>query len=80
MQPFLKKTKEASVAAPVDHVKREPDSEIEADYDSLESAAADLFEAFRKNDAKMGAAALRAAFELADSEPHHEGPYLEGSG
>lgn len=71
MLPFLKKNQEASASAPIEAVKREPDEGAD-DYDSLESAVSDLFEAYKSNDLKAGAAALRAAFDLYESEPHHE--------
>ena len=74
MLPFLKKLDEASVSAPAEIKKREPDEEPE--YDSLESAGHDLIDAIHSKDAKSVAAALRAAFELLDSEPHQEGPHI----
>ena len=70
MLPFLAKTKEGSVSAPVEVQKREPDEE--QDYDSLESAVEDLFAAFKANDVKAGCAAFRAAFDLLESQPHEE--------
>jgi hypothetical protein len=73
MLPFLKKDKEASVSVPVDVQKREPDEE--SDYDTLESAADDLISAIHAKDTKGVCVALRAAFELLDSEPHDEGPH-----
>lgn len=72
MLPFLKK--EASVVVPVETKKREPDSEPE--YDALESAGQDLIDAVHSKDAKAVAAALRAGFQLFDSEPHEEGPHV----
>lgn len=73
MIPFLK-SKEASVSMPADTIKREPDDG--AEYDALESAADDLIAAIHSKDAKGVAAALRAAFELAESQPHEEGPHI----
>lgn len=77
MLPFLKKTHEAGVSMPVDPVKRSPDEE--GDYDALESAVQDLFDAFEKKDIQAGCEALRAAFELCDMEPHEEGPHLHAA-
>lgn len=74
MLPFLKKDQEASAAGPVESIRREPDEG--ADYDVLESAAEDLATAIHAKDIKGIAAALRAAFELCDSEPHEEGPHV----
>lgn len=75
MLPFLKKQTDASSSNPIESVKREPDEGAE-DYDSLESAVSDLFEAYKSNDLKAGAAALRAAFELCDAQPHVEGEHI----
>lgn len=74
MLPFLKLNKDASASGPVDSLERNPDSEPE--YDALESAAEDLINAIHSKDAKGAAAALRAAFELADSQPHEEGEHI----
>lgn len=73
MLPFLKRSQEASASAPVESVTR--DSDHEEDFDDLEVAAEDLLFAIEKKDAKAIAAALRAAFQLFDSEPHTEGPH-----
>ena len=68
MLPFLKKSQEASVAAPEVEVR-----DHDEDFDSLEVAAEDLMNAVHSKNAKAVASALRAAFELCDSEPHEEG-------
>lgn len=73
MIPFLK-NKEAGVSMPADSIKREPDEEPE--FDSLESAAEDLCNAVHSKDYKGAAAALRAAFDLMESQPHQEGPHI----
>lgn len=75
MLPFLKKNKEASVSAAPDHIMREPDEGAE-EYDVLHSAAEDLISAIHSKDVKAVAEALKAAFELMDSEPHEEGPHI----
>lgn len=77
MLPFLKHSKEASVSVAPDTIKRKSDSEDESEYDPMHSAADDLIAAVHSKDTKATADALRAAFELADSEPHHEGPHIE---
>lgn len=69
MLPFLKK-QEAAVVSPVEHIKRESDEEPE--YDMLESAAEDLISAVHSKDVKSVAQALRAAFEMCESQPHEE--------
>lgn len=73
MIPFMR-NKEASISAPSTIEKRTPDEESE--YDALESAAEDLCHAIEAKDYKGIAAALRAAFQLADEEPHVEGEHL----
>jgi len=76
MLPFLKDLKEASVSAPVDVKKREPDEEME--YDALESAMEDFCHAEERKDYQAMAEAFRAAFEILESEPHQE--YEEDEG
>lgn len=73
MLPFLKRNHEASASTPVESIKREHDEDVE--FDVLESAAQDLIDAMHSKDVKATAEALRAAFELCDSEPHEEGPH-----
>lgn len=73
MLPFLKDNKEGSASAPVSQ-QRKPDEAEE--YDVLESAAEDLCHALERKDYKAIAAAIRAAFELLDSQPHSEGPHV----
>jgi hypothetical protein len=75
MLPFLKKAKEEASASTTEKVLRKPDDESEEEFDSLEVAAEELLFAIEKKDTKAIAAALRAAFELCDSEPHFEGPH-----
>lgn len=75
MLPFLKLNQDAAASGPVESIKREPDEGEE--YDVLESAAEDLCKAIHSKDYKAVAEALRAAFELCDSEPHQEGEHIE---
>lgn len=75
MLPFLKKSQDASVSMSADHKMREPDEDAE-EYDSLHSAAEDLIKSIHSKDIKSVAEALRAAFELCDSEPHEEGEHV----
>ena len=70
MLPFLKRNQEASAASPIESQQRKPDHEEE--YDALESAADELMAAVKANDSKGVASALRAAFDLMESEPHEE--------
>lgn len=73
MLPFLK-NKEASASGPVESIKRSPDDG--ADYDMLDSAAEDLMHAVHSKDIKAIASALKAAFEICDSQPHEEGEHI----
>lgn len=75
MLPFMKRTQDAAAAGPVTKIERKPDEGSEPEYDALESAAEDLRTGIEKKDSKMIAAALRAAFQMLDSEPHEEGPH-----
>ena len=72
MLPFLKRTKEAS-ASSSDPVLRKADDE--APFDSLFVAAQDMLAAIAKKDPHDLAAAIRAAFDLCDMQPHEEGPH-----
>jgi hypothetical protein len=74
MLPFLKRKDEASASMPVESITREHDE----DFDSLEVAAEDLMVAVHSKNPKAIAEALRAAFDLMDSEPHMEGPHEDG--
>lgn len=76
MLPFLKRTKEGSASSDPDHIRREPDDPADS-YDPMHSAAGDLIQAMGEGNIKAVAEALRAAFELCDSEPHVEGPHME---
>ena len=74
MLPFLK-SKQDSAASSSDEVKiRKPDSGEE--YDVMHAVAQDLLHAIESKNVKDLAEALRAAFELADSEPHEEGEHI----
>lgn len=75
--PFLKKPK-SSAGIAMEY--RKPDEKPEhdaSDESGLEMAAEDLIRAHANNDKKAVAAALRAAFQILDSEPHVEGPHTE---
>jgi len=72
MLPFLKLNKEGSASAPVEPIKRKSDNEEE--YDMLEAAAEDLISAVHSKNCKAVCSALRAAFEIMESQPHEDGP------
>lgn len=78
MLPWLKRDKESGIAG-VMTVHRNPDKPEENQYDEVESAARDLIDACKSDDVKGVAAALRAAFQILDSEPHHESPHTYDS-
>lgn len=75
-QPIKQKL-EATVSMPSEHIRRKPDDEDSEDYDMFHAVAEDLISAILSHDVPGCAEALRAAFELADSEPHSEGPHTE---
>jgi hypothetical protein len=79
MLPFLKpKTQTGLIIS-----QRKPDGETEEkgmeDQEDmgLMSAAEDLIRAVHAKDAKAVASALRAAFEIVDSEAHVEGEHID---
>jgi len=71
MLPFLKHNQESGTTVLPETVKREHDD----DFDMLEAAASDLISAIHSKDVKAVAEALKAAFEIADAQPHHEGEH-----
>jgi hypothetical protein len=79
MIPFMKK-KEASVSAPIEHITRDSDHEDEMDGhdEMMEAIAHELLDAVHKRNPKDLVMALRAAFQVLDSEPHVEGEHPEG--
>lgn len=76
MLPFLKRDKEGSAAMEVEIKVRKPDHEEEHD-DMLHYVAEDMIHAMERKDSKLMAEALRAAFEIMESEEHFEGPHEE---
>lgn len=83
MLPFIKpKTKTASLSIKY----RKPDEKEpfadggEADGDSgMHAAAQDILRAIESHDFKHLALALKAAFDIFDSQPHVEGEHLNES-
>lgn len=81
MLPFLKPRAVAGLIVS----KRKPDGSTEPEHVEgdeaapLEAAAEDLIRAIHSKDTKAVAAALKAAFEISDSEPHVEGPHTNES-
>ena len=76
MLPFLKAQRKSDGIATV---YRSPDEGKEPDHadEGLIAAAADLLKAVESKDSRAIAAALKAAFEICDSAPHHEGEHIE---
>ena len=74
MLPFLQKVKpQTGVVTQI----RKPDQEQPEEDHAMTACAQDLLEAIQANDRKALASALRAMFEILESEPHHEGEHLE---
>lgn len=73
MLPFMKH-KEVSVNTPSESLTREPDEAAE-EYDMLHAAAEDLIKAVHSKNVAAVSEALKAAFEICDSQPHYEGPH-----
>jgi hypothetical protein len=81
---FLKRSKDGGIASSL-MARRKPEGGIEAPSEeapaedaneSLHSASADLLAAFHAKDVKAISAALKAAFQICDSEPHSEGEHV----
>jgi len=64
------------MSQPADHIKREPDEDKDHDFDYLEACAEDLIHAVHAKDVHGVVDALRAAFQICDSEPHEEGEHV----
>ncbi len=71
--PFLLKKKQQDGGVITEH--REPDYEPEGSEEGLDACSKDILEAISSNDIKRLSKALKAAFEICDSEPHVEGPH-----
>lgn len=72
--PWLTEHKSSGISIDV----RKPDENSakgNSDEDGLKAAAKDLRDAIESKDDSRIASALRAAFEILDSEPHSEGPH-----
>ncbi len=74
--PFLKNKQQQSG---VIVQNRTPDEPKDSEDQGLMACAQDLIDAVHAKDAKRVASALKAAFEIADSEPHVEGEHLDES-
>lgn len=72
MLPFLRKQRQV---AGISTEYRKPDESKEREMDGLELAADDMLRAIATSDKKALAAALRAAFQILELEPHLEGPH-----
>ncbi len=75
MLPFLKTRKQDAGISTVYRASDESKPEEKDDASGLHAAAGDLHKAIQSNDIKGIAAALKAAFEICDSQPHEEGPH-----
>lgn len=67
-----KNFRDGASSAPIEKKKMQT---TESEPDLLEICAEDLKQALKADDTKAIAEALRAAFDLLDSEPHVEGPH-----
>lgn len=76
MLPFIKKQRQSAGVA-VEYRKPDESDKPESQDDGLEMAADDMLKAHSSGDKKALAAALRAAFEILDSQPHVEGEHIE---
>lgn len=75
--PFLsKKIREQGISTII-HRKPDENKEEPQDVDSVQYAAEDLLRAIEAKDPIGMAAAMRAAFEIMESEPHEEAGHEE---
>ena len=81
MLPFLKPKHIADVIV----ASKKPGGEVSNDHEEeseeiepMKACAEDLIKAVHDKDVDAVAQALHAAFEIADSMPHEEGPHIEG--
>lgn len=80
--PFLKKKQQAGIAGPmIEYRKPDADGEGHNDKDSndnegLRACARDLISCVQSGDEAGAADALKAAFDICDSQPHEEGPHI----
>lgn len=77
MLPFLKNRKEPGMAGVTTLYRKEDGSNESEDMHNsgIKAAAEDLCKAIKAEDYEAAAKALKAAFEIFDSEPHKEGPH-----
>lgn len=78
MLPFLKPRKQSDGIATVYRAPDEGKPE-DSSSDGLEIAMEDLSKAHDAKDYKAMAEAFKAAFDICEAAPHHEGPHLEDS-
>lgn len=72
MLPFLRNRLEGAASSDIESKVREPDDE---GHESLLLICEELIHAVHAKDVRGTAEALKAAFELCDSEPHEEGSH-----
>lgn len=80
--PFLKKQQVAGLIIS----QRKPDASIQVEHQegdedhAMKAASEDILRAITSKDSQHLALALRAAFDILDSEPHAEGPHEDEDG
>ncbi len=80
MLPFLKNKEKSSQPGVIIKTRApdEFDTEDQNDPDAaIEACAQDLINAIHAKDAKSVAQVIKDMFELADQEPHVEGPHID---
>lgn len=75
MLPFLANNRKQQAGVIIQERKPDEKPNDSEDMSGIEACAQDLMDAMKSSDVKKAAAALRAAFELCDMEPHEEGPH-----
>lgn len=73
--PFLKPRAQTGVIIQERARDTVPREELDREEDSIDICCEEMIEAMEEKDPKKMAKALRAAFQIFDSEPHEEGPH-----
>lgn len=74
--PFLKNKQKNQTGVIVQERAPDAPAEDSGDDSALHAAAQDILRAISDNDYQHLALAIRAAFDICDSQPHEEGPHL----
>jgi hypothetical protein len=75
--PFLSKKRQNAGVIVQERAPDEKPEENQEDNSGIEACAKDLIDAVHAQNIKGAADAIKAAFEILDSQPHEEGEHIE---